>query len=85
MRRNTYTSGLKYHRPFVHVYKNSEGECVGTGAEDDKGLGRREFIKLGAGISAKVGDYLELRADLDTRQGSDYSDHTLLGSLRYQF
>jgi outer membrane autotransporter protein len=44
-----------------------------------------DIIKLGAGISAKLGEYLELRADLDTRQGSEYSDHTVLGSLRYQF
>ena len=44
-----------------------------------------DIIKLGVGTSAKLGDYLELRADLDTRQGSDYSDYTILGSLRYQF
>ena len=44
-----------------------------------------DIIKLGAGISAKFGEYLELRADLDARMGSDYSDHTLLGSIRYQF
>jgi len=44
-----------------------------------------DIIKLGAGVSAKIGEYLELRADLDTRRGSNYSDHTLLGSLRYQF
>jgi len=44
-----------------------------------------DIIKLGAGLSAKIGEYLELRADLDTRRGSNYSDHTLLGSLRYQF
>jgi T5SS/PEP-CTERM-associated repeat protein len=44
-----------------------------------------DILKLGIGTSAKLGDYLELRADLDTRIGSDYSDYTLLGSLRYQF
>lgn len=44
-----------------------------------------DTIKLGAGVSTKLGEYLELRADLDTRWGSDYSDYTLLGSLRYQF
>ncbi len=44
-----------------------------------------DILKLGIGTSAKLGDYLELRADLDTRQGSDYSDYTILGSLRYQF
>lgn len=44
-----------------------------------------DIIKLGAGLTAKIGEYLELRADLDTRRGSNYSDHTLLGSIRYQF
>ena len=44
-----------------------------------------DIIKIGIGSSAKIGDYLELRADLDTRFGGDYSDYTLLGSLRYQF
>ena len=44
-----------------------------------------DVIKLGAGLSARIGEYLELRADLDTRRGSNYSDHTLLGSIRYQF
>jgi len=45
----------------------------------------KDILKLGIGTSAKWGDYLELRADLDTRLGSDYRDYTLLGSLRYQF
>ncbi|MEE9367536.1 MAG: autotransporter domain-containing protein [Pontiella sp.] len=45
----------------------------------------KDIITIGIGSSAKLGDYLELRADLDTRQGTDYSDYTLLGSLRYQF
>ena len=44
-----------------------------------------DIIKLGAGLSVKIGEYLELRADLDTRRGSNYSDRTLLGSIRYQF
>jgi len=44
-----------------------------------------DILKLGAGVSSKIGEFLELRADLDTRWGSDYSDYTLLGSLRYQF
>ncbi len=44
-----------------------------------------DILKLGAGVSAKMSDYLELRADLDTRLGSGYSDYTLFGSLRYQF
>jgi outer membrane autotransporter protein len=44
-----------------------------------------DIIKLGAGLTAKIGEYLELRADLDTRRGSNYSDHTLLGSIRYRF
>ena len=44
-----------------------------------------DIIKLGAGISAEIGEYLELRADLDTRIGSNYSDQTLLGSIRYRF
>ena len=45
----------------------------------------QDILKLGIGSSAKVGEYLELRADLNTRLGKDYSDYTLLGSLRYQF
>jgi len=44
-----------------------------------------DILKLGIGASAKLGQYLELRADLDTRFAKDYSDYTLLGSLRYQF
>ncbi len=44
-----------------------------------------DILKLGVGLSTKLGEYLELRADLDGRWGSDYSDHTLLGSIRYQF
>ncbi|QBG47538.1 autotransporter domain-containing protein [Verrucomicrobia bacterium S94] len=44
-----------------------------------------DIFKLGIGSSAKIGEFLELRADLDTRFGKDYSDYTLLGSLRYQF
>ncbi|MDF7826042.1 autotransporter domain-containing protein [Pontiellaceae bacterium B12227] len=45
----------------------------------------KDILKLGIGSSAKFGEYLELRADLDTRIGKNYSDYTLLGSLRYQF
>ncbi|WP_372798371.1 autotransporter domain-containing protein, partial [Pontiella sp.] len=45
----------------------------------------KDIFKIGIGSSAKFGEYLELRADLDTRFGKDYSDFTLLGSLRYQF
>jgi len=45
----------------------------------------KDILKLGIGSSAKIGEYLELRADLDTRLGSGYSDLTFLGSLRYQF
>ncbi|MBN2785788.1 MAG: autotransporter domain-containing protein, partial [Pontiellaceae bacterium] len=45
-----------------------------------------DIIKLGAGVAAKMGEYLELRADLDTRRASGgYSDYTVLGSIRYQF
>jgi len=44
-----------------------------------------DIIRLGAGVAAKMSDYLELRFDLDTQQGGDYSDYTVLGSLRYQF
>lgn len=44
-----------------------------------------DIIRLGAGMAAKMSDYLELRVDLDTQQASSYSDFTLLGSLRYQF
>jgi uncharacterized protein with beta-barrel porin domain len=44
-----------------------------------------DILKIGAGMSTKLGEYLEVRADLDTRQSANYSDYTLLGSLRYQF
>ena len=44
-----------------------------------------DILRLGAGIAAKMSEYLELRFDLDTQQASDYSDYTVLGSLRYQF
>ena len=44
-----------------------------------------DLLRLGVGTSAKVGEYLELRADFDARFGSGYSDYTFLGSLRYQF
>ncbi len=44
-----------------------------------------DLLRLGVGTSAKVGEYLELRADFDARFGADYSDYTFLGSLRYQF
>ncbi|MEI6891794.1 MAG: autotransporter outer membrane beta-barrel domain-containing protein [Pontiella sp.] len=46
---------------------------------------KKDIIKLGIGSSAKLGEYLELRADLDTRFGSNYRDYTLRGSIRYQF
>ena len=59
----------------------------GTGNQYDLLLQapEKDILKLGIGSSAKLGDYLELRADLDTRFGKDYNDYTLLGSLRYQF
>jgi len=44
-----------------------------------------DVIRLGAGVSAKLSEGLELRADLDTQQASAYSDFTLSGSIRYQF
>lgn len=44
-----------------------------------------DIFKLGGGISTKMGEYLEIRADLDARMASSYSDYTLLGSIRYQF
>ncbi|VGO15514.1 Outer membrane protein B [Pontiella desulfatans] len=45
----------------------------------------KDILKIGIGASAKLGEFLELRADLDSRRGKDYSDYTLLGSMRYQF
>lgn len=45
----------------------------------------QDLLQLGIGTSAKIGEYLELRADLDTRLGGSYRDYTLLGSIRYQF
>ena len=44
-----------------------------------------DIIRLGMGIAAKLSEYLELRADLDTQRASGYSDYTVVGSLRYQF
>jgi len=44
-----------------------------------------DILKLGAGVATKMSEYLELRFDLDTRMGSNYSDYTATGSLRYQF
>ncbi len=44
-----------------------------------------DIIKIGGGLAAKVGEYMELRADLDARVASGYSDYTLFGSIRYQF
>ncbi len=44
-----------------------------------------DIIKLGGGVSAKLGEYLEVRADLDARMAGSYSDYTMLGSIRYQF
>ncbi len=44
-----------------------------------------DILKLGAGLAAKMSEFLELRADIDIRMGSSYSDYTLFGSLRYQF
>ena len=45
----------------------------------------KDILKIGIGAAAKFGEFLELRADLDTRRSGNYSDYTLLGSLRYQF
>ncbi len=44
-----------------------------------------DVLRLGAGVSAKLSEFLELRADLDTQQARAYSDYTVSGSLRYQF
>jgi outer membrane autotransporter protein len=44
-----------------------------------------DILKIGVGAAAQFGEYLELRADFDSRHSSNYSDYTLLGSLRYQF
>jgi outer membrane autotransporter protein len=44
-----------------------------------------DILKLGAGVTAKISELVELRFDVDTRQGSDYSDYSVLGSIRYQF
>lgn len=44
-----------------------------------------DILKLGAGLAAKMSEFLELRTDIDIRMGSSYSDYTLFGSLRYQF
>ncbi len=45
----------------------------------------KDIFKIGMGASTKLGEFLELRADLDTRFSGNYSDLSLLGSLRYQF
>ena len=77
---------------WLHEFNDSEANLSYTLIGGTGGLYNMAFqapvadvLRLGAGISAKLGDYLELRADLDTQQASDYSDYTLLGSLRYQF
>jgi T5SS/PEP-CTERM-associated repeat protein len=44
-----------------------------------------DLLKLGAGVTAKISELVEIRFDVDTRQGSEYSDYTVLGSIRYQF
>ncbi len=44
-----------------------------------------DVLRLGAGVSAKLSESLELRADFDTQLASAYSDHTVSGSIRYQF
>ncbi|HEY5621924.1 MAG TPA: autotransporter outer membrane beta-barrel domain-containing protein, partial [Pontiella sp.] len=44
-----------------------------------------DIFKIGIGASTTLGDYLQLRVDLDARQAGDYSDTTVVGSLRYQF
>ncbi|MEN7974067.1 MAG: autotransporter outer membrane beta-barrel domain-containing protein, partial [Verrucomicrobiota bacterium] len=44
-----------------------------------------DILKIGAGVSSKLSELLEIRFDLDTRMGSNYSDYTATGSLRYQF
>jgi T5SS/PEP-CTERM-associated repeat protein len=44
-----------------------------------------DLFKIGAGASAKLGEYLEVRVDIDGRYASDYSDYTLLGTIRYRF
>jgi T5SS/PEP-CTERM-associated repeat protein len=68
--------------------KNLHYTLVGGNGEDyllNLQAPEEDILKLGIGASAKLGEYLEVRADLDTRMGKDYSDYTLLGSLRYQF
>ncbi len=72
---------------------NAKEESLGYSLIDGTGANytmflqapEKDILKIGIGASAKLGEYLELRADLDTRQGKNYSDMTLLGSLRYQF
>ena len=44
-----------------------------------------DILKLGAGVTAKLSELVEIRFDVDTRQGKDYSDYSVLGSIRYQF
>ncbi|WP_372807607.1 autotransporter domain-containing protein [Pontiella sp.] len=68
--------------------KNLHYTLVGGNGEDyllNLQAPEEDILKLGVGAAAKLGEYLEVRADLDTRMGKDYSDYTLLGSLRYQF
>jgi uncharacterized protein with beta-barrel porin domain len=44
-----------------------------------------DLIQLGAGIAAQLSEYFQVRVDLDLRQGTEYSDHRLSGTLRYEF
>lgn len=76
---------------WLHEWVGDEEEALYSlqGANETYALNfqapEKDILKLGIGTSAKWGDYLELRADLDTRLGSDYQDYTVLGSVRYQF
>lgn len=44
-----------------------------------------DILKIGAGCSTKFGEGLELRADVDVRNGGGFSDCTVHGAIRYQF
>jgi outer membrane autotransporter protein len=80
-------------RAFWQHEWNAKEERIGYSLVDGNGTDHtllmqapeEDILKIGIGATAKLGEYLELRADLDTRQGKNYSDMTLLGSLRYQF
>lgn len=85
----TFTPEVRIH--WLHEFNAREEELDysligGTGSYNMiLQAPEEDILKLGAGVGAKFGEFLELRADVDARYSANYSDATLRGSLRYQF